>query len=105
MKRAALLLFVIPDTSYARGIPTSKLFDYMGAGRPILGIGPQDGDAALFINQAQVGRVIDDSNSDELAAFLKQFIAKKPVVMAGATSQYTRSKLTKSLAQIFNNAL
>jgi glycosyltransferase involved in cell wall biosynthesis len=105
MKRAALLLFVIPDTSYAKGIPTSKLFDYMGAGRPILGIGPEDGDAAQFINQAQVGRVIDDSNQNELVHVLRSVTSDQFQIDNGNMSHFTRSELTKSLAHILNKAL
>lgn len=104
MKRAALLLFVIPNTSYAKGIPTSKLFDYMGAGRPILGIGPEDGDAADFMRMAQCGQVIDDSNAKTLETFLKQ-LGQSITLENENTMQFTRRVLTHNLANILKNVL
>ncbi len=104
LKRAALLLFVVPETSYAKGIPTSKLFDYMGAGRPILGIGPEDGDAAVVMQQAQCGRVLDDSNAPALDEFLAQL--DQPISLENKNiSQFSRRALTENLAEILYNTL
>lgn len=100
MKRAALLFFVVPETSYAKGIPTSKLFDYMGAGRPILGIGPEHGDAAEFVSQSQTGRVIENK-----PAAIKSFILslqKNPDYFCSdqQTEKFTRKVLSGDLAEI-----
>lgn len=101
MKRAALLFFVVPETSYAKGIPTSKLFDYMGAGRPILGIGPEDGDAAEFLKTAQAGRVLD--TSENILSFLKTvFNDDSPYTAASQTESFTRKHLTSELADLFS---
>ena len=51
------LLLVIPDIPANKGIITGKLFDYMGSGKPIIGIGPLDGDAAAVINECQCGKM------------------------------------------------
>ena len=103
MKRAALLFFVVPDTSYGKGILTSKLFEYMGVERPILGIGPEDGDAAEIIRQTRVGRMINNGHHDKMFAFL-DFLTKGEEVLFPdrALNLYTREQLTKSLAEIFS---
>jgi glycosyltransferase involved in cell wall biosynthesis len=46
MQRARVLLLLLNDTANARGILTSKLFEYLSVGRPLLSIGPKDGDVA-----------------------------------------------------------
>jgi glycosyltransferase involved in cell wall biosynthesis len=102
MKRAALLFFVVPDTSYARGIPTSKLFDYMGAGRPILGIGPVDGDAADILRQTGAGAMADDEAG--MIQIIKRCIEqhengrRKDDVAA-----FTRQRLAGELANVFES--
>ena len=99
MKRAALLYFVVPETSYAKGIPTSKLFDYMGAGRPILGIGPEDGDAAEFLKESQAGRVLN--TPDEILNFLTTVLSDNSPYTSRQTDSFTRKHLTEKLANVF----
>ncbi|MBN1561078.1 glycosyltransferase family 4 protein [candidate division KSB1 bacterium] len=103
MKRAALLFFVVPDTSYAKGILTSKLFDYMGAGRPILGIGPEDGDAAKILRQTRIGRMINDADHEQMRSFLIQLQEQEIFLQNNDTKPFTRARLTKALADIFHS--
>lgn len=106
MKRAIILFFVVPVTHYARGILTSKLFDYMGAGRPILGIGPENGDAALILQQTGAGKMIDPSHREELAGFIHLVLEKQETFsIERRTAPYTRERLTQSLAEIFDLSL
>ncbi|MBN1481687.1 hypothetical protein EH223_04925 [candidate division KSB1 bacterium] len=106
MKRATLLFFVVPSTSYAKGILTSKLFDYMGAGRPILGIGPEDGDAALILQQTRVGKMIDPAHQEEIANFIHLVLEKQKMFsIERRTSPYKRERLTQSLAEIFDRCV
>jgi hypothetical protein len=37
---------------------TSKLYEYLASGRPVLGIGPPDGDASAVLQAADAGRVV-----------------------------------------------
>ncbi len=43
----------------AAGILTGKLFEYLAARRPIIGIGPIDGEAAEILRQTGAGVMID----------------------------------------------
>ena len=49
IQRSQVLLLLINNTPNAKGILTGKIFEYLGSGRPILSIGPEDGDAAIII--------------------------------------------------------
>jgi glycosyltransferase involved in cell wall biosynthesis len=106
IKRAELLFFVVPDCAYAAGILTSKLFDYMGAGRPILGIGPEDGDAAAILFQNHLGNMVNASDRHEILTFLKLLFERQaPPQQTAATTLFTRRELTRSLADLFNRLL
>ncbi len=100
MKRAAVLFFIVPETSYAAGIPTSKLFDYMGAGRPILGYGPQNGDAAFFLNQSGAGMMADESDVEET---LRRVLVLRPA--GDRVDAFSRLHRTAELAQLFDNLI
>jgi len=104
MKRADLLFFIVPDTSYAKGIPTSKLFDYLGAGKPILGVGPTDGDAAEILRQTNAGMMVEAGNeAGLLEAILKCFKGSYGSPSSSRISSFSRQSLTGNLAELFNN--
>jgi hypothetical protein len=54
MQRARVLLLSVNDTANAKGVLTSKLFEYMSVGRPILAVGPKDGDVARVLKAPHV---------------------------------------------------
>jgi glycosyltransferase involved in cell wall biosynthesis len=70
MLNASLLLLVIPDVKENKGILTGKLFEYLAAKRPILCIGPVDGDAAAIIQQCESGITINYDDSRAAHQFL-----------------------------------
>ena len=49
MQRARVLLLSVNDTANAKGVLTSKVFEYLAVGRPILAFGPMDGDVARVL--------------------------------------------------------
>ena len=49
MMASHLSLFLLPEVNSAQGHVPGKLFDYMGAGNPILGLGPIQCDASKII--------------------------------------------------------
>lgn len=50
MQRARALLLMVNDTPNALGILPGKLFEYLSVGRPVLAIGPRDGDVARVLS-------------------------------------------------------
>ena len=64
MASSTLLLLVIERFAQAKGMITSKLYEYLASGRPVLGIGPAAGDADALLREHRAGCVVD---WDELA--------------------------------------
>jgi glycosyltransferase involved in cell wall biosynthesis len=54
MQRARVLLLSVNDTANAKGVLTSKVFEYLAVGRPILAFGPKDGDVARVLRPPHV---------------------------------------------------
>jgi len=64
MKEATVLLLYIMDSERGKNIPTSKLFEYIGSGRPILALAPSDSDAAEIIRETGAGIILSPSDND-----------------------------------------
>ena len=64
MVNSELLVLIINNYADNQGMLTTKLFEYIGAGTPILCFGPLDGEAAAIIHQAQAGLVSPEFNAE-----------------------------------------
>lgn len=77
MARSAVLLLVINRVGapLEHGIAPGKMYEYMAAGRPVLGVGPVDGDAAAVLHETQAGTMFDFSDETGIKAYLAQHYA------------------------------
>jgi len=48
---SSMLLLIINKVKNNKGILTGKIFEYIGSGVPVLGIGPEDGEAAQILKE------------------------------------------------------
>ena len=109
MVDSAVLLLVINRVASARGIVTGKLFEYLAAGRPILGIGPVDGDAARILEETRAGSMIDYNDIGGLERFVqgayeawkerRAYTVADPV----RVEKYSRRHQSKVLAGLLND--
>ncbi len=74
-QRADVLLLLLYNHPMERGVLTGKLFEYIGAGRPVLCIGGGNSEAARLIRERNLGLVSDDPV--EIAKQLKIWVSKK----------------------------
>lgn len=103
-----VLLLVIPEHSSARGIVTGKLFEYIASGRPVLGIGPENGDAAIILKETNTGVMIASNDkkgiSGALESLRNEYISdSKSIIVSSNTEQYSRRMLTNELVRILNH--
>lgn len=72
-----LLLFLMPDSEpRAKGLLTGKLFEYMASGRPILCIGPEDGDAAHILKETHAGQIVNFEDKKKMKEVIKDLYQK-----------------------------
>lgn len=103
-RKTQVLLLVLNDTPNAKGILTGKFFEYMAAERPIVCIGPEDGDAAAIINETGCGEVytFDDVSGikEGILRYYRLFLDGNLKSKASGIQQYSRKSLTAKLTTL-----
>lgn len=106
-QRAALLYLPLNHTPNAKGILTGKFFEYLASERPVLAIGPVDGDLAQILNETGSGRICDFKDTETIEktimAFYRDFKNKNLFVKAKDLQKYERSELTKKMVEQFES--
>ncbi len=101
MKSCHALLLAIPKIKNNEGILTGKIFEYLAAQKPIIGIGPSHGDAAQILTETAAGAMLDYDSKDEMYSFIEQLIQKKWSHQSSSI-QYSRENLTGTLTKLFS---
>ena len=103
-----LLLPLRNDPEYFRILP-GKLFEYLAARRPILGIGQTDGAMARVLADAAAGSMYDWKDEEGIRRFVEraweQFHEGGIPPTTGKIDRYTRQHLTRELAALLDSVL
>ena len=106
IQRSQVLLLLINNTPNAKGILTGKIFEYLGSGRPILNIGPEDGDAAVILKDSEAGRTAGYEDEDLMRRILTEYFIKfceqRLDSKTGNRLKYSRKVLTGEIAGILD---
>ncbi len=108
LKSSDALFLAIPDVPKNEGILTGKLFEYLAVNKPILCLGPVNGDAAEIISDCQAGKTFDYSQGKMLEVFLIELYDnycnnKSESFSSGRHLIYSRSELTRKLAEVIES--
>ena len=106
-RSATLLLLPLRNDAQYRPILPGKLFEYLAARRPVLGIGQADGAMARVLHAAQAGVTAGWDDAAAMKAFIaaawKQFCEGSVPATAGDIGSYTRRATTHALAQLLES--
>ena len=104
-----VLLLPLNNVPNIEGIIPGKMYEYLGALRPIICIGDIDGDAAEIIYETQTGSVVGFSDKNKLKKeVLKLYDDYKLGVLeinSNHYNKYSRKQLAERFAIIFNQML
>ena len=105
-----VLLLLINNTPNAKGILTGKLFEYLASGRPILCIGPENGDAARVLKETHAGLTVDFEDKEKMKEVVTNYYQRYlsgGLSYSGAASieKYSRKASTKDYANLLNKTL
>ena len=108
---SALLLFVLSGYKDAEGFLPGKLFEYLAADRPIMGVGPVAGDAADLLRETGSGAMVETGDEAGMRKFLRDHylswkagISVKGTPAKGAM-RYSRKQVTGELVKILQDQL
>lgn len=105
---SAAALLVIEAFPQDEGVITGKLYEYVGTGRPVVGVGPPDGDAAALLRATGAGRLWGRGDVPALEASLHRvyeaWAAGQPLTGAApeAAAPYTRAAQTHRLGALLD---
>lgn len=104
-----VLLLCINNVPSAKGIITGKIFEYLQAKRPILSIGPEDGDAAIILKNTNAGKIVDFNDKKRLKAIIldlyEKYKAGNLQVDLENINQYHRKNITSQLAEVIKKVV
>lgn len=100
MLDSSLLILIIPLHQSSKSIITGKLFEYLASGKPILCLGPVDGDAAEIINECKAGQTFAYYSFGEISDFMVK-ITRDPVKPdITSVKNFSRMNLVRRIAGI-----
>lgn len=104
LQTARVLLLPLNDTPTVKGILPGKMYEYMALKRPILAIGPEDGDYTSILTETNTGAVCDANNPQSIrkylmkmyAGFKSGYIKSAPVDL----EKFSRRQLAKQIIDL-----
>jgi hypothetical protein len=106
LSESAVLLLCINNTPNAKGILTNKFFEYLSAKRPIVAIGPHDGDAAAILSETRAGKIFSYEDTESLKNHLVElfdlYSQENLQVSGSGIEKYSRKNLTHQLSELLN---
>ncbi len=108
-RNSQVLLLAVNDVPSAKGIITGKIFEYLQAKRPILAIGPEDGDLAEILKKTNSGTIVDFKDKEQMKnvvrALYKNYKQDKLNISSKDIEKYHRKELTKQLSVILKQVV
>ena len=107
-QKSDVLLLFVNNTPNAKGILTGKIFEYMASGRPILCIGPEDGDSARILTDTKTGITVDFNDNEKMKSVILDLYKKHQENQLvtndiRAVEKYSRRNLAKDFVKILND--
>lgn len=106
MRASQVLLLIEIDSEETQAIIPGKLFEYMAAERPILGIGPENSDFFEIIKQTNTGKTALYNQKEEIKKILLEYFTQYQQQQLNAYAMglqyFSRYKLTEKLAAVIN---
>jgi len=107
LQKAQVLLLPIDRIDNPEFVITGKIFEYLNAKRPILVIGPTQGDAAHLVEDCQAGYCSDFDDLEKIEQIVldiyQLFLKNKNTINSVNVSNYSGYELTRKLAGLFDS--
>jgi len=103
MYESSLLLLIIPLHLSNKSIITGKLFEYLASEKPVLCLGPADGDAAEIIRNCHAGQTFGYYSSDDISDYLINIRSEEHKSDKAAIASYSRINLVRRIVEVLES--
>lgn len=102
---SSLLLLIINNISQGNRLIPGKVFEYIGSGKPILGLGTIDSEIAEILKESESGKMLDWNDVGEIEAYIITELnkSKNEDLPNRNKHKYSRKFLTNKLVQFLND--
>ncbi len=102
---ADVALLIVDDMPASKGVLTGKLFEYIGARKPVLALAPPEGEAARLILDNGLGWVVAPGDLEGAIRALREIFARwedgrLPTPPEQVVRAFDRRELTRKLAGV-----
>ena len=106
-RSASLLILPIREEPETKAILPGKLFEYLAARRPILGVVTSEGAMATVLQETKAGKIFNWGDSEDISKHIDDLWNEckngKEIVLNADIEQYSRRMTTKKMVELFNN--
>ena len=109
-KSASLLILPIREEPETKAILPGKLFEYLAAGKPILGIGTREGAMAQVLEETGSGKIYDWNDGNDISSFIddswKKFnLPQNKEEISSDIMKYSRKALSGKMVELFESMI
>ncbi len=109
MRTSQILLLPINNIPRQNGIIPGKMYEYMGSGRPIIGFGLKESDAALILSETGAGKLFTYDDVSGLQAYLENlyqtFLQSEIKVASGNFRKFGRDIMAAKYCELIHEEL
>jgi glycosyltransferase involved in cell wall biosynthesis len=102
MLDSSALLLIIPDHQSSRSIITGKLFEYLASGKPVICLGPADGDAAEILKETGHGKTFNYDDSEGISEYIIFLSSNPGLTEKVSPSIFSRENLVKKVVELLS---
>ena len=106
-RSASLLILPIREEPETKAILPGKLFEYLAARRPILGVVTSEVAMATVLQETKAGKIFNWGDSEDISKHIDDLWNEckngKEIVLNADIEQYSRRMTTKKMVELFNN--
>ena len=103
LRQADMLILPLRKEPEYRKVLPGKIFEYLAARKPVLGIGQEDGAAAKLLSDAGAGTMLDWPRTEAMADFISRVHDGSFTAAGTGIGAYSRLSLTRKMTELFDS--
>lgn len=108
-RKASVLILPIREEPETKAILPGKLFEYLAARRPVLGVGTREGAMAAVLQETGAGKIFDWDDAADIKEYMescwRDFCNGELTTADADIERFSRRSTTRRMAELFNSLI